>query len=485
MRQITLNIPTSANLAVITILPLETPLHFHLRLILFRVSLSATFTTGMSARPVTRSAARASIRRERTPEDQLQDELRDGLLGSQGMNSLRDRAQARPSQDETPRMETPRMETPLDPAVEEPSSSFLWRSFQTVEQPLGRNLWAAVDAIERRASRQRWISRLYAVVPVIISMLVFLVFVHSLPPPSSIASSLPSPSLPSGLFSFSLWVPFKLGGSPSQDRNRQNGLPDPTRRRLDELQARVDNIEQHNGHLDVASKKVDFLSLNLGARVDDELSSQTQARPGPPIRPSFRTLLFGPPHIRANAPASALFYWFEQGDCWCSSLDMHPEPMAQLAISPIVPFYASSVTIEHVPRSGSLDPTSAPKDLEFWIRVPDQHKWSELTRAHAALVASAPIDHKCSSVAPEGNDAKDSEFVCVGRARYNVMAEQYVQHFQLPLAEEIRRLKIETSKVVIRATSNWGQKWTCMYRVRMHGQPMEGLPMGRYPMPMV
>lgn len=194
---------------------------------------------------------------------------------------------------------------------------------------------------------------------------------------------------------------------------------------------------------ELALKSVNYFSTGLGAVTNPYLTSPTHKRQQPNMLASLWTKMPFYDGPQQYPPSAALEKWDEVTDCWCAA-ESSEKGKAQVGVimpSRIIP---TSLTIEHIPAQGTLDIASAPKDFEVWVLA----------------TASAPSLQECSGPPP----AKD--FVCVGKAAYDIHAPNHVQNFPLWGGEEVGLVQT----AVVRVESNWGQDWTCVYRIRMHGQ---------------
>ena len=219
-----------------------------------------------------------------------------------------------------------------------------------------------------------------------------------------------------------------------------------------------------------ALKSVNFFSASLGAVVDPYLSSSTQSKPQPKGVALYNRLFgtLGKP----NPPISALEPWQEAGDCWCAApppkvhsrngAEGKDVPKAQLAVRIPRLIYPTSITVEHVPGAATLDIAAAPKDMELWVRVDDTSMRDEITRHVAEYTYS-----KARESNRENGVALDESYVRIGRWRYDIHALNHVETF--PLQINLKELGVYVNQAVVRATSNWGAEYTCLYRVRLHG----------------
>lgn len=228
-----------------------------------------------------------------------------------------------------------------------------------------------------------------------------------------------------------------------------------------------------------ALRKVNFFSAALGARVEGGLSSPTQH-----VKRRFAVLK----HIygyfygldEANHHDAALRPWYEGGNCWCAAKPTDYElggrvPKAQLAIKMPVPMFPTSIAIEHVPISGTLDITSAPMDLELWVQIKDAEHRELIGRTAASMIMfkEGTIDDPKGYISENGKDISRSSvglpasYVRIASWRYDINGPNYVQTHDVDI--ELGDYGVTVQRAVVRARNNWGAEHTCFYRVRLHG----------------
>lgn len=193
-----------------------------------------------------------------------------------------------------------------------------------------------------------------------------------------------------------------------------------------------------------ALHSVNFFARSLGAVVDPYLTSPTMAHRGF-VRRALEKLTWIPGDL---PPVAALMGWEEPTDCWCAARSLGAG-RAQIGV--IMPHAISpeKLVVEHIPRDGTLDIGSAPRGMEVWVEVED-----EGVRAAAPAVEGGPGE----------------KFVRVGSFEYRVDALNHIQAFDLN-----SELLTPVRKVVVRVTGTWGRDWTCLYRLRMIGKPIDDL----------
>jgi hypothetical protein len=248
--------------------------------------------------------------------------------------------------------------------------------------------------------------------------------------------------------------------------------------------------------------KINFLSPALGATVDPFNTAPTADKNHPYItRVVMRMFRIGPNFGRGPLPpVAALSPWDETGDCWCSVPRKGVSQLSVLLGRDIVP---EEVVVEHVPASTTLDPGTAPKEIEMWARfrvVPLESEdetrgswwWSSRKSArpieprpareeglggynvpgekslHDVLMSSLRVGNAFEPEASYSDDpVLGSNFYRVGKMEYDIHKENNIQRFSLNTIVDIPTVRVD--KVVFRVKSNWGSNITCLYRVRLHG----------------
>lgn len=197
-------------------------------------------------------------------------------------------------------------------------------------------------------------------------------------------------------------------------------------------------------------RSVNFFSHTLGATVHPKYTSPTHPRQlGGPWQWINRNLYDyqGRGH---PSPFRVLTPWEEPSDCWCAAAS---DDKGKAQIGVLIPraMIPTSITIEHMPSTGTLDIGAAPREFEVWVR------------SQASTEASQSYNSGLGC-----GEAPESGLVCIGKASYDIHALNHVQNFDLgDLDGAIGFVDF----AIIRVINNWGQDWTCIYRVRLHGEP--------------
>ncbi|KAJ7158676.1 hypothetical protein C8R46DRAFT_1224613 [Mycena filopes] len=178
--------------------------------------------------------------------------------------------------------------------------------------------------------------------------------------------------------------------------------------------------------------RADFALESSGAFVIPSLTSPTYEMRPSTVRGKLIGLVTGNGIQLGRPPITALHYDLHDGHCW--------------------PFAGSQGQLGRRARAPSR---SAPREMEVWgvVEGPDNLAKLKAWRADRTL--------KRGSI----------EWIRVASFRYDIRAPNNIQTF--PVDQEIRELGIDFGVVVLMVKSNWGMDaYTCLYRMRVHGQMM-------------
>ncbi|KAJ7881496.1 UNC-like C-terminal-domain-containing protein, partial [Mycena olivaceomarginata] len=177
----------------------------------------------------------------------------------------------------------------------------------------------------------------------------------------------------------------------------------------------------------------DFALYSSGGSVIPSLTSQTYML-RPPIQHRLFGYLTGSGVSPGRPPVTALHHDIHDGHCWPFA-----GSQGQLGIVLASPIYIDTITINHVAAAVAVSRrTSAPRDMELWAMVEGQDNIGKLKAWRA----------------------------------YDIHSPDNIQTF--PIDAEIRSLGINFGLVVLMVKNNWGMdKYTCLYRVQVHGQRMD------------
>ncbi|KAL7424063.1 hypothetical protein Q5752_001648 [Cryptotrichosporon argae] len=201
----------------------------------------------------------------------------------------------------------------------------------------------------------------------------------------------------------------------------------------------------------------DYALFTAGARVVPSITSDTLVLRGAARLPA---LLWGARRVEGRPPATALHPDTSVGSCW---------PFAgatgQLGVMLAKPVRVTDVTLEHAARELALDTATAPRDVEVWAVVGDADR--ERVAAYLADADAAGEPERKSGLEP-GPGHASADKIRLAAFTYDPAGPAPIQTF--PVDPAVRALALETAIVVVEVKSNWGGEFTCLYRVRVHGE---------------
>lgn len=248
------------------------------------------------------------------------------------------------------------------------------------------------------------------------------------------------------------------------------------KRRLGHLQQHVQDLSlqipsaDHN-----LQQQINWFTPGFAPTIDLELSSPTATfcdptwKPWPLARkPRCPELSLSPPH------KMALQTWDDpMFDRWCAP---RSGGKLQLTVEIERDIRPTELVVEYMAKEAS--PTgymdSAPKEIELWIRVPDDDIRAKVSDAIGQL-----YPHLWEESSPQGRELHlardlDDDYIPVGRWIYNVYRGNHIQTFKIP--SPLLDYGVDTSKVAVRVNSNWGNvDYTCINRLRLHGVDTSGI----------
>lgn len=165
--------------------------------------------------------------------------------------------------------------------------------------------------------------------------------------------------------------------------------------------------------------------------------------------------------VRGRMPVVALHHDNSPGMCWPFS-GTH----GQLGIQLVRKVRVSSITIDHLPAVLALDGlTSAPRDMEAWGILETDAERRQLAQWRAKRARMHADDVEPTPVPPSPSH------VYLGSFSYDLQGAA-IQTF--PVSAEGAALGLRFRVVQLSVLSNHGLRdFTCLYRVRVHGEPAE------------
>jgi SUN domain-containing protein 1/2 len=235
------------------------------------------------------------------------------------------------------------------------------------------------------------------------------------------------------------------------------------------LNEMVDNSVALYGKDNLA--RPDFALHSAGAMVIPSLTSDTlELRPKSILGKALGALTWTQYPI-GRAPVVALHHDVHNGMCW-----PFEGSRGQLGISLVAPVVISDISVEHVAREVAFDMKSAPRDFEVWALVEGKDnlqkvkewKAEKLRRRREAEERGETVEEE----APLPKTLPQSvEYIRIANFTYDIEAPKSIQTF--PIDEDIRDLELDFGVIVFMVQNNWGHDYTCLYRVRVHGERLQ------------
>jgi Sad1 / UNC-like C-terminal len=201
--------------------------------------------------------------------------------------------------------------------------------------------------------------------------------------------------------------------------------------------------------------KPDYAAYSSGARINPTLTSPTYYHAPKSLIKRFGSYLFGGAGSTwGHQPAMALFQDTSVGMCWA-----FPGSQGGLGIRLSEPILVTDVSVEHVHRDISKNIGSAPRQWSLYGLIQDDTARAQIEAINAGLYESLPPANL-----PRG-------YTLLVRGEYDVNNDEGKTIQTVPVPAAIRRLNIPIEQVVFAVANNWGnEEYTCLYRVRVHGQ---------------
>ncbi|KAF3207017.1 hypothetical protein TWF106_008866 [Orbilia oligospora] len=168
-------------------------------------------------------------------------------------------------------------------------------------------------------------------------------------------------------------------------------------------------------------QKPDYALLAHGTLIDPRLTSSTYDPYDTPGLLGKLTAFLRP---GPNEPAHILTESTNVGDCWS-----FPQASGQVSLLLAEPIYPTDVTIDHVPKGISGDVSSAPQEIEVWVKIED-----EFLRDQAGKAASVAIGEVSDNASTRHYLANG--YVRVASFIYDINSQYPIQTFALPIELE-------------------------------------------------
>ncbi|CAE6506618.1 unnamed protein product [Rhizoctonia solani] len=205
--------------------------------------------------------------------------------------------------------------------------------------------------------------------------------------------------------------------------------------------------------------RADFALYTGGGRVIPEYTSPTFSMA--PASGWRRMLGIGTVHGRS--PAVALVPDINVGNCWPFA-----GSQGQIAVLLSRSVKVDAVTIDHASKEVAYDLRAAPRKFAVWGLVEGADNLEKLAKYQQALetqTIGGPVNQVQSEEAPPFKPAR----ILLAEFEYDINAKSHIQTFEV--SERVKQTGIDVGVVLFDIRSSWGDpNYTCLYRVRVHGE---------------
>ncbi|KIJ66887.1 hypothetical protein HYDPIDRAFT_38336 [Hydnomerulius pinastri MD-312] len=243
----------------------------------------------------------------------------------------------------------------------------------------------------------------------------------------------------------------------------------------------VDNAVTRSTTRDIISR-ADFALHSAGARPIPHLTSHTLEMRPTTFRGKVLGWMTGHGREIGRSPITALHQDIHSGLCWPMTGDF-----GQLGVALASPAYISDITIDHIAKEVAFDLRTAPRDMEVWGLVEGKENLEKVIafraeRAAQLAEARRLAEESGSSLIAEADEdaypptlPANEPFVRLASFTYDIDAPSNIQTF--PVRPEIQELGVDFGVIALVIKNNWGkQEYTCLYRFRVHGERLGGMP---------
>ncbi|THH28016.1 hypothetical protein EUX98_g6172 [Antrodiella citrinella] len=226
--------------------------------------------------------------------------------------------------------------------------------------------------------------------------------------------------------------------------------------------------------------RVDFAMHSGGARIIPSLTSDTFE-----VRPVTKFgqvvgMVTGNGYAIGRPPVTVLHHEDHNGHCWPFA-----GSQGQVGVALAAPVVITDITIDHVALEVATDIRSAPRQMEVWGLVEGQDNIAKLQewQAQKAAAAADTISADAELELQEDTSYPDSlprspTYIRIAQFTYDIYGPKHIQTFSVD--KEIKELGIDLGVVVLVVKNNWGRDdLTCLYRMRVHGQRLNEIPLPR------
>lgn len=206
--------------------------------------------------------------------------------------------------------------------------------------------------------------------------------------------------------------------------------------------------------------RADFALYTGGGRVIPEYTSPTFS-----VSPTsgWRRML-GIGTVHGRSPAVALVPDINVGNCWPFA-----GSQGQIAVLLSRSVRVDAVTIDHASKDVAYDLRAAPRKFSVWGLVEGADNLEKLAKYQDDLKAQTIGTGSEGQVEDVDGPGFGPARILLAEFEYDINAGSHIQTFDV--SERVRQAQIDVGVVVFQIRSSWGDpNFTCLYRVRVHGE---------------
>ena len=230
-------------------------------------------------------------------------------------------------------------------------------------------------------------------------------------------------------------------------------------------EAAIDSFDKRPFGSDIESSimPINYASAKMGAIVDPYNTNPTYAEPAPLYQ---RVIYFKSnqiQHFLAPPPVRVLETWTgEPGDCWCAAGSSKTPGLAQLGILMNYTIYPEELVIQGITGESNPNIKSSPKRFEVWAEFDERTSAQDYAQMDMGI-GTHPVD--------ERRHLKVN-WRRIGKGEYDARPSvPGLQKFRLDVNQGKKYL-VAAQRIVLRIVDSWGAKDPCLYRIRLHGEPV-------------
>jgi SUN domain-containing protein 1/2 len=161
-----------------------------------------------------------------------------------------------------------------------------------------------------------------------------------------------------------------------------------------------------------------------------------------------------------HSPWRVLEADLQHGSCW-----RFEGSHGYIGVALPVPVVISHITIDHIPRELTLEMGSAPRSMVLWGLIEGEENIARHSRLQFRPSNKFPPQAAAIAVRAKNTNAF---FMELASFEYDITQRgSYVQTF--PIYDNVRERRFDFGIVLLEMRSNWDAGFTCLYRMRIHG----------------